>query len=138
MFRAKPETRRSLTVTAICNDASILEGLGRYLNRRVSYHSVLEMRQATRASMASDCVVFYPDGFPARAVQRLSRDLVSCPTVSLVIIVSARPNEYQALDRALTASNRVIVLSPPVWPWTLFATIQSSLPSLRCEASRLC
>ena len=125
-------------VTAICNDISTLEGLGGYMNRRVTYRSVLAVSEASKVSMSSDCVVLYPDGFPARAAQRLARDLINCPTVSLVIIVTAWPNEYQALDRTRTANNRLIMLSPPAWPWTLFATIQSSLPSLRREASRLC
>ena len=125
-------------MTAICNDTSTVDGLEGYLKRRVSYHSVLEIGQASQASMASDCVVLYPDGYPARAVRQLARDLINSPTVSLVIIVTARPIEYQALDRARTANSRLIVLSPPAWPWTLFATIQSSLPSLRRESSRMC
>jgi len=138
MFRAKPETRRSLTVTAICSDAATLEGLGGYLDRRVSYRSILEIGQASEASLATDCVVLYPDGFPTRGVRHLVGRLVSSPTVSLVIVVTARPNEYQSLDRALTANSSLIVLSSPAWPWTLFATIQSSLPSPRARASRLC
>ncbi|HEY0465786.1 MAG TPA: hypothetical protein VGC79_16345 [Polyangiaceae bacterium] len=138
MFRAKPETRRNLTVTAICSDAATLDGLEGYLNRRVSFRCFRAIHRAGKESMAADCVVLYPDGFPPRAVQRLAKNLTSAPTVSLVIIVTARPAEYQALDRARTANSRLIVLSLPAWPWTLFATIQSSLPSLRREASRLC
>ncbi|HYQ42165.1 MAG TPA: hypothetical protein VER11_09355 [Polyangiaceae bacterium] len=125
-------------MTAIGNDAATLEGLGGYLNRRVAYRSVRALREASAAAMASDCVVLYPDGFPARAVQRLARDLINCPTVSLVILVTAQPDIYQGIDRSRTANNRLIVLQPPAWPWTLFATIQSSLPSLRREVSRLC
>jgi hypothetical protein len=138
MFRQRPETRRSLTVTAISSDAATLEGLGGYLNRRVTYRPVFTIREASKASLASDCVVLYPDAFPAREVQNLARRLIGYPTVSLAIIVTARPYEYQALDRGQTATNRLVVLSPPVWPWTLFATIQSSFPILRGEAWRLC
>jgi len=138
MFKARPENRRSLTVTVICNDASTLEGVGGYLSRRVTYRSVQAIGQANKESMASDCVVLYPDGFPARAVQRLAGHLASCPTVSLVIIATALPTEYQILDRGRTTTNRLIVLSLPAWPWTLFAAIESSLPRIRREASRLC
>jgi len=138
MFKAKPPNRRSLTVTAICRDASTLEALRSYLDRRVSYRAVVALSQATREPMASDCVLLYPDEFPSRSVQRLAKRLISNPTVSLVIIVTASPpSEYQTLDRARGSSNRLIVLSLPVWPWTLFATIESSLPSFRREGARL-
>ncbi|HET7544138.1 MAG TPA: hypothetical protein VFK05_29905 [Polyangiaceae bacterium] len=103
----------------------------------MSYRSVSAIGHLSKALLASDCIVLYPDGFPVRPAQRLAMDLINCPTVSLVIIVTTQ-TKYQELNRARTLSNRLIVLSPPAWPWTLFATIQSSLPSLHRETSRLC
>jgi hypothetical protein len=138
MFRAKPPARRSLTVTVVCRDPSTIQGLEVYLARRVTCCVALALAQASKQSMASDCVVLYPDGFPARSAQRFANRLVDSPTVSLVVIVSAIPAEYQSLGRARSLSNRLIVLSAPAWPWTIFATIESSLPTLRREPSRLC
>ena len=137
MFKSRSEARRSLTVTAICSDAATLEGLAGYLHRRVAYRAVLTLGRANEESMASDCVLLYPDGFPARPAQRLAKRLISCATVSLVVIVTAQPSEYEVLERDRTTSSRLMVLSPPAWPWTLFAAIESSFPSVHREASRL-
>ena len=139
MFNAKPATRRSLSVTAISHNAATIEGLGRYLRRRVTFRAALASEEPSEESLRSDCVVLYPDGLPARAAQRLARRLIGSPTVSLVIVVTALPAaERQALVGSRSSINRLIFLPLPAWPWTIFATIESSLPSRDRAASRFC
>ena len=139
MFNAKPAAMRNLSVTGIAMDPGTLEGLGHYLRRRVAYRGVFAADEPSEESMRSDCVVLYPDGLPLRAAQRLARRLISCPTVSLVIIVTALPAaERQTLVGSRSASNCLIFLPIPAWPWTVFATIESSLPGRYRAASQQC
>ena len=89
--------------------------------------------------MRSDCVIFYPDGLPLRSAQRVARRLISSPIVSLVIIATDLPAaDRQMLVGSRGASNRLIFLPMPAWPWTVFATIESSLPGRYRAASHLC
>ena len=139
MFNAKPATRRSLSVTAVSRDAATIEGLGCYLRRRVAFRAALASEEPSDESLRSDCVVLYPDGLPSRAAQRLARRLIGSPTVSLVIIVTALPvAEYQTLVGSRSSNNRLIFLPTPAWPWTVYATIESSLSGPYRAASRLC
>jgi hypothetical protein len=138
MFHPSPPTRRSLTVTVVSRDIATIDNLERYLFRRVWYRAALGLAEASRESLASDCVVLYPDGFSKSEAQRFARRLTFSPTVSLVIIVTAFPARFSLLACTQSASNRLIVLSQPTWPWTLFATIESSLPSPRRKSSRPC
>lgn len=138
MFQARRLVRRNLTVTLVCPDADVISGLERYLRYRVSCRVVLALAQASVDPMVSDCVVLYPDGFPVHPVQRFAARLIRSPTVPLVIIVTESPEHFGSIDRGRRENNRLILFSPPAWPWTLFATIESSLPSPRREASQLC
>lgn len=139
MFNAKPATMRNLSVTAISSNAATLEGLGSYLRRRVAFRGALTAEEPSEETMRSDCVIFYPDGVAPRAAQRLARRLISSPTVSLVILVTALPlADCEVLVGTRSANNRLIVLPAPAWPWTVFATLESSLPGRYRVASQLC
>lgn len=139
MFNPKPATMRNLSITAISSDVATLEGLGSYLKRRVAYRGALAAEEPAEETMRSDCVIFYTDGVPPRAAQRLARRLISSPTVSLVILVTAlSPKDCEALIGARSTSNRLIVLPAPAWPWTVFATVESSLPGKSRSVAQLC
>ena len=108
MFNAKPATKRSLNVTVIGHDLATIEGLGGYLRRRFAFRAVLASEEPSEEAMRSDCVVLYPDELPRRSAQRLARRLISCPTVSLAIIVTALPAaERRTLVGSRSSSNRL-------------------------------
>ena len=139
MFNTKPATKRSLSITAISSDAATIEGLGHYLRRRVAFRAAFAPEEPSEETLRSDCVVLYPDGIPARSAQRLARRLISSPTVSLVIIVTGlSATECQVLVGSRSSINRLIFLPLTIWPWTIFAAIESTLPSLHRSASRFC
>jgi hypothetical protein len=139
MFNAKPATKRSLNVTVIGHDMATIEGLGGYLRRRVAFRAALASEEPSEQTMRSDCVVLYLDELSRRSAQRLASRLISCPTVSLVIIVtSLSAGECRALVGSRSSSNRLIFLPRPAWPSTVFATIESGLPGRYRAASQLC
>ena len=138
MFQINVPTRRSLTVMTVADDIPTLEGLERYLHPRVSFLAVPELDGAVAGLAASDAVVLYPDGFAVRAVERFVRRLICDTTLSLVIVVTAQVDRFRALSQSRATASRFIVLSQPVWPWELFATIQASLPYPRREDARSC
>jgi hypothetical protein len=129
MFRLSLPKRRSLTVSAVASDLPTLDGIGRYLDRRVSFRVL---------SAASDVVLFYPDGFPMSHVQNFVRRLLGNATLSLVIVVTTRADLFLPLARSRTSADKFIVLPMPAWPWELFATIQSSLPGFHRDDRGLC
>ncbi len=137
MFHANFPRRRSLTVTAVA-DIATLESLEHYLHPRVSFRAVPELEGAFTSLAASDAVVFYPDGFAPGAVQLLVRRLIGHATLDLVIVVTAQPERFRALSHSRATANRFIVFSKPAWPWELFATIQASLPDLRRQEACSC
>lgn len=138
MFRISLPKRRSLTVTAVAQELSTLEGLGTYLTGRVSFRAVQGLTQAFVLSAASDVVLFYPDGFPMGPVQTFVRRLLGNATLSLVILATRCPDAFLPLARSRASAHKFIVLQTPVWPWELFATIHSSLPAFRRDDRGLC
>jgi len=138
MFRLSFPKRRSLTLTVVAEDRSILHSIGHYLNRHVTCFAVPTLEDAFTMSAASDAIVFYPDGFATAAVRRFIQRLIGNATLSLVIIVTWHKERFAALDYMPAATNNFIVLSEPAWPWELFATIQSSLPRFRGVDSSVC
>jgi hypothetical protein len=137
MFRIQPK-RRSLIVTVVAEDRSILHSVGHYLSRHVTSFAAPTLDDALMKSAASDAVVFFPDGFTDAAVLHIVRRLMRNATLSLVIIVSAHPESFAGLDFLRAATNKFIVLSAPAWPWDLLATIHSSLPRFGRAASSPC
>ena len=138
MFRLSLPKRRSLTVSAVASDLPTLDGIGRYLDRRVSFRAIHGLSQAFVLSAASDVVLFYPDGFPMSHVQNFVRRLLGNATLSLVIVVTTRADLFLPLARSRTSADKFIVLPTPAWPWELFATIQSSLPGFHRDDRGLC
>lgn len=138
MFQLSLPQRRSLTISAVADDLATLEGLQRYLQPRVSFRAVPALKKAFASLAASDAVVFYPDGFSTRGVQRFVRQLLDNATVAVVIIVTACPEQFRGLSDASATADRFIVLSRPAWPWELFATIQATLPRPRREDAHPC
>jgi hypothetical protein len=138
MFRLRTRKRRSLTVATVAADLSKLDSLERYLRGRVSVRAVSALEGAFATLAASDAVVFYPDGFAISAVRHFLRRLIGHTGLALVIVVTAEPERFQPLERARATANRFIVLSAPVWPWELLATMRSSVPGLREEDAGTC
>jgi hypothetical protein len=138
MFRLSARKRRSLTVTGIASDAATLEGLGHYLGQWFWFNAARDLEAGFVASAASDAVVFYPDGFAPAKHPGFVRRLIGNATLSLVIVVTEHPERFRALARSRVASDKFIVLSQPIWPWDLLATLQASLPGFRKQVSRMC
>jgi hypothetical protein len=116
----------------------VVDGLARYLNPRGTFRAVLALPKAARNAMASDAVILYPDDFAAAGVLDLAVRLLNRKSVSLLIIVTANPARFRALERSRQATSKLVVLSKPAWPWTLLATIESTLQHARREGSRSC
>jgi hypothetical protein len=138
MFQVPPSRRRSLSVTVVRSEPQVADGLADYLKRRVSCRVLLALPSAKKGPLTSDVVVIYPDGFKAAQAARVVKRLVGNPTVCLIIVVTAAVERYRVFESVRGASSRLLVLQEPVWPWTIFATIQSGVPKLRQAAANLC
>jgi hypothetical protein len=125
-------------VAAVAADPSRLHSLERYFRGRVSVRATFTLEGAFATLAASDAVVFYPDGFAIRGVQRFLRRLIAHAGLSLVIVVTAEPERFQPLHRSRATANRFVVFSAPAWPWELLATMRSSLPGLREKDAAAC
>jgi hypothetical protein len=136
MFHLKFPKRRSVTITAVAEDVDTLESLAHYLRRRVSFNSARDLDHAFTTSAASDVVLFYPDGFSVPEVYEFALRVLGNTTLSLVVVVTGHPERFNVLLQASVMVNRLIVLAKPAWPWELFATIQSGLPSFGRQSVR--
>jgi hypothetical protein len=135
MFHIRSPKRRSLTVVAVGSDVAAFEGVAHYLAPKVWFRSVRGLREAFVRSAAADVLIFYPDELAPHEAQRFTLQAISNVTLSLIIVVTEHKERFLGLTRWHGAINRVIVLAPPVWPWELFATIQSALPQIGREYS---
>jgi hypothetical protein len=138
MFRLASSNRRSITVMLVSQDLSTIDRTERYMRRRVSFRAVWALDEALTKAAASDAVVFYPDGFPPRAVRTFVQRLAASATLSLVIVVTRHPEQFRDLEHPNAMANRAIVLSEPAWPWEIYATIHSSLPGFSRSGSGPC
>jgi len=138
MFRIGLPKRRGLTVTGVTGDAGTLASMVQYFKGRVSFRAVPDLSQAFRVSASSDAVVFYPDEFEQKMGLRFLLMSIGNATLSLIVVVTSDPGQFQAVAYSRGAVDKCIVLSKPIWPWELLATIQAGVPGYRRGTSRLC
>lgn len=137
MFRTSLPKRRGLTVTGVAGHPGTLESMARYFGGRVSFRAVPDLNQAFRVCASSDVVVLYPDEFAQKATLRLLSELIGNVSLSLIIVVTSAPSHFQAVAYSRGAVDKCIVLSKPIWPWEILATLQAGVPAYRKGTSRL-
>ena len=127
MFHLERPLPRSLTISAVGTETSVLLAVEKYFCPRVSafkaFGSVDEL--ALKGLTVSDALVFYPDHFSHARVQPFLRRLIRTSTPSIVVVVTSEPQRFESLNHSPASADRFIVLSEPVWPWVLFRTVQT-------------
>jgi hypothetical protein len=124
VMRTRPAAAGSRQVAIVSTNPETLDGLETYLRsvgiRARGWRRLEDCSDLTSTSTLA--VILFPDDFPWEAVIATVAELATRCGTTLRLLVTGQPKKY---ERLVEAGEHVVVISRPVWGWTILDAIRA-------------
>jgi len=127
---ANRQTNRSLSVSIVARSRETIDGLQRYLGRAdVASHAALSLDGLKSVAREATAIILFPDEFEAKEVEESVLSLRAARPRVLLVVVTALPQQLDALLRPDARSSQPIVLPKPAFGWTILDAVRDQAES---------
>ena len=114
----------NFTLTLVSKDPATLSGVRDYLRSSVaSLTSASRLEHLSEETTHKDAIVLFADDYPSDEIVRRVPGLAS----KLVVIVTARAHDFDALRERTDVHPRITIVSRPTWGWVLLDAIRAGM-----------